>query len=222
MSILSVVSESLADALALLLPVECAGCDTEDQALCAGCRGALVPRPTRRLLDGGVEVHSALAFEGVAARVIRCLKEDGRTGLATPLGSALRAAVLAAGVTEDAVLVPVPSSRAAMRRRGFAVAPLLIRRAGFRGVTLLAPARATADQRGLDRDARARNVAGSLRVRMGRAARMRDRPIVIVDDVLTTGATLLEAARALRTAGLVVTGAATVAATPRRSSATHR
>ncbi|AZC13497.1 MULTISPECIES: phosphoribosyltransferase family protein [unclassified Microbacterium] len=222
MPLLTTVSESLADALALVLPVECAGCDAEDQALCGGCRRALAPRPTKRLLGDEISAYSALAFEGVPARVIRGLKEDGRTALTRPLGRALRAAVLATGVAEDAILVPVPSSRAALRRRGFAVAPLLIRRAGFRAVALLAPARVTADQRGLDRDARARNVAGSLRVRARRAELVRDRPIVIVDDVLTTGATLLEAARTLRSAGLVVVAAATVAATPRRSSATHR
>ncbi|WJL95132.1 phosphoribosyltransferase family protein [Microbacterium sp. ET2] len=222
MPFLSTVSESLADALALILPVECAGCDTEDQALCAGCRDALVPRPTRRLLDEEVWVHSALAFEGIPARVIRCLKEEGRTGLARPLGRALRDAILSSDAPGDAVVVPVPSSRRALRRRGFAVTPLLVRRAGFRTVGLLAPARVTADQRGLDRDARARNVAGSLRVRARSAELLRDRPIVIVDDVLTTGATLLEAAGTLRSAGLTVAAAATVAATPRRSSATHR
>ncbi|TQK19036.1 putative amidophosphoribosyltransferase [Microbacterium sp. SLBN-154] len=222
MPLLSTVSASLADVLALLLPVECAGCDAEDQVLCGECRGALAPRPMSRLLDDEIWAYSALAFEGVPARVIRRLKEDGRTGLARPLGRALRAAVLAAGAAGDAVVVPVPSSRAALRRRGFAVAPLLVRRAGFRPVALLAPARVTADQRGLDRDARARNVAGSLRVRPRPAELVRDRPIVIVDDVLTTGATLLEAARTLRSAGLVVVAAATVAATPRRSSATHR
>jgi predicted amidophosphoribosyltransferase len=216
------VRTSLADALALVLPVECAGCDLEDVALCEGCRGALAPRATRRRLDDGVWAHSALVFEGVPARVIRCLKEDGRTGLAVPLGRALRAAVRAAGPPEGAVLVPVPSSRAAFRRRGFAVTPLLLHRAGFRGIPLLAPDRVTADQRGLDREARAANVSGSMRVRARHAEAVRGRPVVIVDDVLTTGATLLEAARTLRSAGFTVVAAATVAATPRRTSGTHR
>ncbi|WP_322409573.1 ComF family protein [Microbacterium invictum] len=220
-SISASLSASLADALALLLPVDCAGCGVADEALCDGCRGSLVPAPTRRLLDDEVRVHSALAFEGVPARVIRGLKEDGRTGLAVPLGLALRAAVRAAGVAGEAVLVPVPSSRPALRRRGFAVTPLLARRTGLPVIPLLAPARTVADQRGLDRDARARNVAGSLRVRARHTARVGDRPIVVVDDVLTTGATLVEATRTLRAAGLPVAAAATVAATPRRSSETR-
>ena len=76
------VRRALADALTLLFPVDCAGCDEPDVALCDACRLALTPVPTRRLLPSGLAVWSGLTFEGTAARVIRSLKEDGRTGLA--------------------------------------------------------------------------------------------------------------------------------------------
>lgn len=162
---------------------------------------------------GDLEVRSAVAFDGVAARVVRAFKEDGRTMLARPLGRALAAAVIRSdGVMwSDAVVVPVPSSRAAFRRRGYAVAELLARRAGLSPRMLLLPARAAADQRGLRRDERARNVAHTMRARHAEGLRA-----VVVDDVVTTGATLREAARALTAAGATVVGAATVAATPRR------
>ncbi len=159
---------------------------------------------------------SALVYEGEVAAVIRGLKEDGRMGLATPLGSALRAAVYAAGGGRGVAVVPVPSSRAALRRRGFAVTEVLVRRAGFPPLRALAPARRVADQRSLDREARQRNVAGSLRVGRRWVTALRGRAVVLADDVLTTGATLGEAERVLLAVGAIVVGKATVAATPRR------
>jgi predicted amidophosphoribosyltransferase len=160
----------------------------------------------------GVDVWSGLPFDGVPARVVRALKEDGRTGLARDLAPALRAAVEAAasGSSRPPAVVPVPTSRAAYRRRGYRVVELVARRAGLRTERLLAPSRVTADQRGLDREGRRRNVAGSLRGRGAEGLR-----VVVIDDVVTTGATLEEAIRALRAAGAHVVGAATIAATPR-------
>jgi predicted amidophosphoribosyltransferase len=151
--------------------------------------------------------------------VVRALKEDGRTGLARALAPALRAAVDAAVGAASAdqpevgriVLVPIPTSRAAFRRRGYRVVELVARRAGLRCEPLLAIARVAADQRGLDRAARRRNVADSLRARDVAGLR-----IVVIDDVVTTGATLEEAARALRAGGAEVIGAATIASTARR------
>jgi len=203
----SLLRTACADALSLLFPTWCAGCDDPDEALCAACRDELAPRALRRVLPDGLEVRSAAPFAGVPARVLRAFKEDGRTSLARPLGRALAAVAPVA----DAVVVPVPTSRAAMRRRGYRVAELLAARAGLRPRRLLLPARAAADQRGLQREARADNVAGTMR-----AVPLPGVRVLIVDDVVTTGATLAEAARALRAAGAVVVGAATVASTPRR------
>lgn len=214
--------DALADVGALVLPVECAGCDLPDESLCDGCRSALTPRPFERTLDDGTPVFSALRFEGVPARVLRTMKEEGRTGLARALAPALAAAVgvLHADAAcvdaltpsgDDVAIVPVPSSRAAMRRRGFRPVELVARRAQLRPSPLLRCVRATADQRGLGREERTRNIAGSMRA--DRAEGLR---VIVVDDVVTTGASLSEAARALRHAGAEVLGAATIAATPRR------
>ncbi|MEU1972466.1 phosphoribosyltransferase family protein [Microbacterium sp. NPDC019599] len=215
-ALLADVRTALADALALLLPVDCAGCDEPDTVLCELCRDRLRPSPQSRVVDG-VTIWSGLAFDGVPARAIRALKEEGRTGLARELGPALAAAVRAASAGAPVVAVPVPTSRAAFRRRGFRAPDLIAARAGLRVARLLVPARRTADQRGLDRDGRRRNVEGAYRVRSLSAQPLR---AVVVDDVVTTGATLVEAVQVLRRAGVDVVGCATVAATPKRGS--HR
>ena len=205
-----------AEALALLLPVACAGCDEPDVALCERCVVALSPEPHRRLIGAGeVEfpVWSGLRFEAVPARVIRALKEDGRTGLARALAPALRAALDASGGAGGATLVVMPTSRASFRRRGYRVPDLIARRAGLRVHPLLRQIRRVHDQRLLGRDGRRRNVEGSMR-----AIDAAGRRVIVVDDVVTTGASLAEAVRALRNGGAEVVAAVTVAATPRRAA----
>lgn len=179
-------------------------------SLCGDCRSALTPTPLTGDLDG-LPVRSGLVFDDVAARVIRALKEDGRTSLAQSLAPSLAAA--AAASVPNAIVVPIPTSRASFRRRGFHVVELVARRAGLPTARLLRYVRQPRDQRGLDAAGRRRNVEGSLAV-----TRIPTEGVVIADDVMTTGATLGEAVRALRAAGVDVTGAVTIAATPRRSA----
>jgi len=212
---------ALSEALTLVMPIACAGCDELDVALCEDCAVQLQPR-VRKSTTGTV-VWSGLPFEGVPARVVRALKEDGRAGLARDLAPALRSAVAAAqaaasspsALPRDLIIVPIPTSRAAYRRRGYRVVELVAQRSGMRCARLLTVARATADQRGLDRSARRRNVAHSLAARGAAGLR-----VLVIDDVVTTGATLEEAVRALRAGGAEVVGAATIAATPRHGGRT--
>ncbi|MDF2492143.1 MAG: hypothetical protein K0Q58_721 [Microbacterium sp.] len=204
---------SFADALAYVLPTECAGCGALDTALCSACLERLrTPEPLTRSVGAGLVVHSAFRYEHEPARMLRALKEDGRTALARPLGRALAVRAAAGFAGEGVRYVPVPTSPDAMRRRGYRVVELVLRRSGLPALPSLRHARRTADQRELGRDDRQRNVRGSLTA--GEAAH--GRRVVVVDDVVTTGATLVEAARALTAAGADVRGAVTIAATPKR------
>jgi predicted amidophosphoribosyltransferase len=215
--IVSTIRAALVETLALVLPIVCAGCGEPDVALCETCTEALLPSVQRPdVADLGIAVCSGLPFEGVVARTMRSLKEEGRTGLATALAPALRAAVEAIA-DPAAVLVPIPTSRAAYRRRGYRVAELVAARAGFRVAPLLFSTRQTADQRGLDQPRRRQNVSASMGARTAAG-----RHVIVLDDVVTTGATIAEAVRALHAAGAIVVGAVTVAATPRRGSGPGR
>lgn len=198
--------------LAFVLSASCAGCDRMGAVLCDGCRAQLVANPVSVVTPGGLAVTAALPFSGVAARCIRRIKADGETMLARPLGVAL-GTVLPDRI-DGTALAPVPTSRAAFRRRGYRVPDLLLRRSGVVPVRLLTTTGRRADQRGLDARSRAANVHGSMRARGVRGIDA-DRALLVMDDVVTTGATLDEAARALRAAGYTVQGGVALAATPR-------
>lgn len=208
----------LACLLDLVLPAACAGCALPGHGLCAACVDELSAAPALRPLPG-LRTACAAPYADPARGALLAHKERGRLGLARPLGAALAAAVAALELDGPLVLVPVPSSRAAVRARGHDHARRLARAAArtltacgapARAVPLLVQARATADQGGLSAADRADNLAGALACRRppGRLG-----ALVVVDDVVTTGATLCEAARALRTAGGDVRGAAAVAGT---------
>lgn len=130
------------------------------------------------------------------------------------------------------LLVPVPSHPAVVRERSHnpvlrtaQAAAAELRRSGLpaRVVPLLRVGQRPQDQAGLGAAARQRNLAGRFAARTGPARRARAAEVVLVDDVVTTGATLREAQRALEAVGVVPVGAAAVAATRRRSppGATH-
>lgn len=208
------IRDALLDGIALLLPVECAGCGAPDRPVCPACRPTLAPDPTSRRLADGTPVFSGLDYEGVAREVLLGYKEQGRTELARFLAPALAAAVSAAVDAHGMrglELVSVPGSRRARRRRGFDPVAGLVTRAGFDLARVLAPARPHPAQKTLSLDARAANLAGVFTVRVP----VDGRRFLLVDDVVTTGATLLAVAGALRASGAEVVAAAAVASTPR-------
>lgn len=217
--------------LDLLFPVSCAGCGDVGQMLCARCSAPLraparvrLPTPCPESLP---VPHAVADYAGSTRALILTYKEREGLALTTPLATALAAAVDAAVATsrrlgrqEPALLVPVPSTTAASRRRGYD--PVLrLTRASRRGevVTALRHGRGVSDSAGLSATDRRRNLDGALTVPAVARRRVSGRTVVLVDDVVTTGATLAEAARALRVAGARVPVAAVIAATVREGLA---
>jgi predicted amidophosphoribosyltransferase len=209
--------------LDLILPRTCAGCAVAGTALCEHCREVLAGpargfvRPTP--CPPGLPALSAhLPYEGVAQGLLLSHKEQGQLHLTRFLGAALGHAVAVHQLPAAVLLCPVPSSPRAVRQRGHDHALRLARAAatalgpGFVAASLLRPARRVADQSGLTTAQRAANLHCALS-----AVPARGLPVVVVDDVVTTGATVVEATRALRAAGHQVLGAAVVAATTRRA-----
>ncbi len=197
----------------LILPRRCAGCgDAGGHALCASCAPPQAP-----LLIGapGLRIAAAGTYDGGLRRAVLGYKERGRRELARPLAGLL--AIAAATVAAPgSMLVPVPSMRAAARRRGgdhvARLARHVARPLGGQVSAVLTLARPVRDSAGLGISARRLNLGNAMRARAPAAGGQ----AILLDDIVTTGATLVEAARALRAAGWQVAGAAVIAATPRR------
>lgn len=222
--------EGLSDAARdLVLGSGCSGCGRPGRVLCADC-DALLPRrgrlswpsPTPRALAPS---YAAGDYDDLLKVLVNDHKEEGVFGLAGPLGRVLGDVVhdLLADlrVAGPVVLVPVPSRRAVVRRRGHDPLLRLTRGAGARlrrlGVAagvqqLLVPTGRVRDQSTLTALERAANLHRTMR----RRGRPRPGRVVVVDDVLTTGSTVREAQRALEDDGVPVTGIAVLAATRRR------
>jgi len=183
-------------------------------------------------------------YDGAVRAALLAHKEQGRAALARPLGGALARSVraaLASAAVEGApsdqlpasraagvVLVPMPSRRGAVRERGrdptLAIArqaAQLLRSEG-KDVSVrpvLRMAGTVQDQSGLDAQARAANLRGAVLLPDRWVARLSHdgTRVVLVDDIITTGATLAAAAVTLRRTGIEIVGAALVAATRRRT-----
>ncbi len=212
----------LGPCLDLLLPPRCAACERHSPtALCVACLARL-PRLASHEPRGVPEPLAACvaeaAYEGDALAWIQRFKypQPGFAGLDPAPGAvvsllARRAArrLLAApgrapcwgGTDGPAVVVPIPGTRGRVRARGFDPAGVVAREVASELAlpyprSLLVRARDTRSQTGLGRRARRLNVAGAFRTAASPPAR-----VVLVDDVVTTGSTLAEAARTLRRAG---------------------
>lgn len=175
--------------------------ETESGVFCPKCRSAnllLEPMPGLKHLDGAVMGYK---YDGALKDMLHKLKFEGERKFLQPLAE--EAAFLAQAYSESGfdMVVSVPTDAVRRRQRGFDIPESIFAQAlavkGAWKPQVLARIRATAPQYGLTPDKRRSNVRGCFKVQ----GDVRGAKILLVDDILTTGATLEEAAKTLKNAG---------------------
>lgn len=204
--------------LDLILPLECGGCGAPATRWCDTCAGILSVAPDEPhvispRLDPGVPVFALGRHAGIRRHAIVALKEDGRTDLIPPLAHALGLGIhrlLAWGVLElPLTVVPAPTRRLAARRRGGDPVTRLLAAAvaAHPGITVTPALRlkgSAKDSVGLSSGDRQRNLAGRITVVSSKLGGGAD--VLLMDDIVTTGATACESVRMLKSAGARVAG----------------
>jgi predicted amidophosphoribosyltransferase len=210
--------------LDLVLPLECGGCGAPSTRWCEACARELdmgpdAPRVITPRIDAGVPVFALGRYAGARRQVIVAMKDRGRTDLIAPLAHVLALGVhrlLAWGLLDvPLTIVPAPTRSWAARRRGgdpvTRIATLAT--AIHPDITVVRALRMKAlarDSAGLGSAARERNIAGRV-LRTSRPLPA-DHEVLLVDDIVTTGATARESVRILQTAGVRVCAVLAVAA----------
>lgn len=183
---------------------------------CAGCWGVLEDEPWPRLAFPALaepafdRACAAFAYGGGLRELVHAFKFRGHPSLRRPLGRALARRCEEARDWGCDAVVPVPLSRASWRERGYDAAGALAAALARAWSLPLWPGLAWARERGrqseLDRPARLANAAGAFTARPAQGRRL-----LVVDDLLSSGATAQDAARALKRAGAVFVGVAALA-----------
>lgn len=225
------VSESVFEQfLNLLLPSNCIFCRRTGSTICANCdlQFRTKPRIANRTdsLGGTISGISACTYDEKSAELIHEFKAQAQTSL----GKFMAAKIITANSQmnlfdlQNAILIPVPSSEASMNARGFNPAQVLAFELAKRisssqksfatTINALEINHRVADQASLDANERRKNLIGAMSVRANfKHQALLGRQVMLVDDIVTTGSTLIEARRALIQVGLPVAGFMTFAET---------
>lgn len=209
--------------LDLVLPLECGGCGAPSTRWCDTCARELAVNPDQPhvvtpRVDPGVPVLALGRYAGARRQAIVNMKDRGRADLIQPLARALAIGVhrmFTWGLLDiPLTIVPAPTRRAAARKRGGDPVTRMSEAASknhpdmavVQALRIKALAR---DSAGLGTAEREHNIIGRVRLIKRPPART---DVLLVDDIVTTGATARESVRVLRTAGVQVAAVLTIAA----------
>lgn len=191
----------------LIFPTRCYGCNRLGLSICTECRREWIPHYYKTHVQQ-LKVHSALLYTPTASKIILAAKENSIQGAQDLLISAITHVLNKAHLNSHYFqLVPIPSSKSSQRRRGRSFTVDLTQKISqlvdIPMNDCLQLTRRVADQSGLTKDKRRTNLAGAFSVKPGAILRG---DLILIDDVVTTGATLSEAARALNSQGFHAIG----------------
>ena len=194
----------------LLFPTRCYGCNAIGLSICSSCRREWHPHYYLTHVQG-FKVHSAILYSPTASKIILAAKENGLKGADRLIVDAIVHVLDRADFDLYNVrLVPIPSSKSNSRRRGRNFITNLCEEISARTNIPVTPALELAhkvkDQSGLSAKARAVNMKRAFSVTAGVYPRG---DLILIDDVVTTGATVAEAARALNSHGFHLLGSVT-------------
>ena len=197
--------------LDFIFPSKCAVCDALGPNICEDCRQVLTPFP-HGFQRGPVFGRAATYHSPGVSELLVSFKERGQSALVSDLGELIAPLVTElAAFSESVYLVPAPSRSENFARRGFTPSVVLARAISNRAsnarvLNALVLAKNVRDQVGLSSLQRHANLAGSMSLNQ----KVAGKSCFVVDDICTTGATLIEAWRALSVAGANVLGALVV------------
>lgn len=198
----------LVDLLNLILPSQCGVCDVPGTNLCASCLSSTQPEP-HYFKRGSLPGFAAATYSKNLSKLLVAFKDKNQSALITDLQPWI--SVLGNEILKfdfDTFLVPAPSRGQNFAKRGFqpslliaqAVADLVPK---SRVANCLALAPKTQDQVGLNPSSRFENLSGAMRLNQS----VQGKTCLLIDDIVTTGATILEGWRVLQLGGAVVLGA---------------
>jgi ComF family protein len=186
----------------LLFPTRCFGCNHLGLSICTACRLEWIPHYYKTHFDSH-NVHSAVVYTDTASKIILAAKENSIKGADDLVISAIMHVLNKTKIDPSFLtLIPVPSSKQSQRRRGRSfIVDLTQQISQLSGISMkdcLQVSRRVSDQSGLTRKQRSLNMQGAFSAKAGTYLRG---DVILIDDVVTTGATLREAARALNSQG---------------------
>ena len=214
------INDALSGLQSLVFPSSCIMCAQTDQVICERCNAQWIS-PPRFINFVDVPTTSVVPYSSDVSSVVLKAKEDGNRVARRLIAQALYEAVDLISIrkkNQPFVLVPIPSSREAIRQRGESfLHPILknvneiaaVHGSKWEWKEVLIHKKRVRDQAGLNSRERSQNLQGVFAVREGVAE---ERPIILIDDVITTGSTLKNAILAFNERKMTVLGAATACA----------